>query len=299
MIPEGTGIWGPTSVFESRQRFQRCPAPGEGIDPDTVIWDDATNMPVAPAIDFPDTIPFIYEDLPTPGYGIYSYKGGLTTPPCTEIVNWNLLDTPLYASKSQVERLYNLILCLVEPSTCKHSTIANEIGQTNRPVQPLGGRTVVHRCSDGPAPEEELGMAVPTPPVLKYIHTQEMRCILGGDGGPLMNCWVDTAMEHFGLIYPWFVMVLGIVTFYILTRYAPWVPYTAFMFFLGVVMGVASVKHDAVDQLSSSIRMWEDIGAEVLLMGFLPGLLFRDSYTSNVFLFQRAFWQCFVMAFPM
>lgn len=156
-------------------------------------------------------------------------------------------------------------------------------------------RTVLHRCVDGPAPPSEdraLGVPVPVPPVKKFIHTQERRCILGGNGGPLQQCWIDTVQEHFGLLYPWFVMFLGVVTFYLLTRYAPWFPYTAFLFFLGVCMGVVSVKHDAVDQLSSSIRMWEDIGAEILLMGFLPGLLFRDSYTSKVFLFQRAFWQC-------
>lgn len=45
--------------------------------------------------------------------------------------------------------------------------------------------------------------------------------------------------------------------------------------------------------------MWEEINAEVLLLGFLPGLIFRDAYTSNVFLFQKAFWQCVIMAFPM
>ena len=173
---------------------------------------------------------------------------------------------------------------------------ANEIGRTNRPVQPLLDRTVMHRCGYGPTPDADeftLGIPVPKPPVKHFIHTQERRCILGGEGGPLQACWIDTAHEHFGLVYPWFVVLLGVVTFYLLTRYASWFPYTAFLFFLGVCMGVVSVKHDAVDQLSSSIRMWEDIGAEVLLMGFLPGLLFRDSYTSNVFLFQRAFWQCF------
>ena len=297
--PEGTGIWAANSVFKSRQQRLRCSKPGAGIDPDSVIWDTEANMPIPTAVDFPDTLPFIYQDLPTEGYGVYSYRGGLTTPPCTEIVNWNLLDTPMYASKSQIDRLYHLILCMVEETTCKHATIANEIGETSRPVQPLLDRTVLHRCSEGPESSEPGGMAVPISPEKPYIHTQERRCILGGDGGALMNCWVDSVMEHFGLLYPWFVMLLGWAVYYVVTRYVPWFPYTAFLFFLGVIMGAISVQHDAVDQLSSSIRMWEDIGAEVLLMGFLPGLLFRDSFTSNVFLFQRAFWQCFIMAFPM
>ena len=132
--PDGTGIWGPTSVFESRQRLLICPEPGSKVnDTDSIIWDTTTNMPQLKPVNFPTVlndnnevafdIPFLYNDLPTPGYGIYSYKGGLTTPPCTEIVNWNLLDTPLYASRSQIDRLYDLVLCLIEPSTCKHSTI--------------------------------------------------------------------------------------------------------------------------------------------------------------------------------
>ncbi|KAL3912314.1 MAG: hypothetical protein SGILL_006933, partial [Bacillariaceae sp.] len=298
--PEGYGGWGPRSVFESRQMRVQCAAPGEGIDPETVIWDNVTDLPVLKSPAFPEEVPHLYEDLPTPGYGIYAYRGGLTTPPCTEIVNWNLLDTPLYASKSQVDRLWSIILCMTEVTTCKHATIANEIGQTNRPVQPLQGRTIIHRCENGTHVDDEpLGVAVPIAPVTDYTHSQTRRCVLGGDGGPLMVCWVDTVLEHFALLYPMFVLLIGICAFYLLTRFAPWFPYTALMFIIGVVMGICSVTVAATDQLSSSIRMWENIGAENVLLGFLPGLIFRDAYTSNVFLFQKAFWQCMTMAFPM
>ena len=131
-----------------------------------------------------------------------------------------------------------------------------------------------------------------------YVHNQVRRCILGGNGGPLQLCWTDTIQSHFALLFPWFVMALGMVGFFLLTRYVSWFPYTALMFSLGTIMGVCSVVVDTTDQLSQSIRMWEDIGAEVILLAFLPGLIFRDSFTSNVFLFQKAFGQCLVMAFP-
>lgn len=52
----------------------------------------------------------------------YNYKGSLTTPPCSEGVNWNVLNTPLEASAEQI------------------STFQQLYGGNNRPVQPLHKR---------------------------------------------------------------------------------------------------------------------------------------------------------------
>lgn len=52
----------------------------------------------------------------------YIYTGSLTTPPCTEGVRWVVLQEPVEWSRAQIERL--------------------EGDETNRPVQPLNGRTV-------------------------------------------------------------------------------------------------------------------------------------------------------------
>jgi len=54
----------------------------------------------------------------------FYYNGSLTTPPCTEIVNWYVLKNPVEASKEQIE---------------KFSKILNN---NYRPVQALNGRTV-------------------------------------------------------------------------------------------------------------------------------------------------------------
>ncbi|MGL1902053.1 MAG: carbonic anhydrase family protein, partial [Fibrobacterales bacterium] len=60
-----------------------------------------------------------------PKNGSYFYwKGSLTTPPCSEGVEWHLLTTPLSVSKSQVKRFNALF------------------GPNNRPLQPLHGRSV-------------------------------------------------------------------------------------------------------------------------------------------------------------
>lgn len=54
----------------------------------------------------------------------YNYKGSLTTPPCSEVVNWYVLKTPLTASKQQIE-IFSKIL-----------------NNNYRPVQSLNGREV-------------------------------------------------------------------------------------------------------------------------------------------------------------
>jgi carbonic anhydrase len=98
-------------------------------------------------------------DLPTnQDFGVFTYKGGLTTPPCSEVVNWNLLDTPMEISESQLQRLRSLILCYVVQNknedesleSCGFGTVASTSGSTSRPPQPLLGREVLHRCPNGP-----------------------------------------------------------------------------------------------------------------------------------------------------
>ncbi len=39
----------------------------------------------------------------------YNYKGSLTTPPCSEIVNWFLFTTPIQASKEQLEKFSKIL----------------------------------------------------------------------------------------------------------------------------------------------------------------------------------------------
>ena len=116
--------------------------------------------------------------------------------------------------------------------------------------------------------------------------------LAGGGGGH------HEVHGHYAMLFPWFVMALGLVTFFLLTRYCHWFPYTASMFLLGIFMGVGVVSLPPSDQLSYSIKMWKNIDSETLLLAFLPGLLFRDAYCSNVFLFMKALPQSLLLAFP-
>jgi len=56
----------------------------------------------------------------------YYYLGSQTTPPCTEGVSWNILNTPLEMSRDQIEAFRALY------------------AGNNRPVQPLNGRRVMN-----------------------------------------------------------------------------------------------------------------------------------------------------------
>ena len=62
----------------------------------------------------------------------YTYKGSLTTPPCSETVSWLVMKEPMTVSKSQVEKFKALV----------H-------GNTNRPVQPLYGRVISESVPGG------------------------------------------------------------------------------------------------------------------------------------------------------
>ena len=55
---------------------------------------------------------------------VYNFKGSLTTPPCSEGVNWHVLTTPVTASKEQIEALNKVM------------------GDNARPVQPMNDRAI-------------------------------------------------------------------------------------------------------------------------------------------------------------
>lgn len=101
------------------------------------------------------------------------------------------------------------------------------------------------------------------------------------------------------VLFPAFCLTLGVAVFYFLSRYLQALPYTAVMFLIGTLMGIgAALSHDD-NQLSESIQLWVEIDSEVLLLVFLPGLIFKDAIGLNVHLFRVALGQCFNFAFPM
>jgi hypothetical protein len=78
----------------------------------------------------------------------YHYDGGLTTPPCSEVVWWNLADKPVSLDPAQFHQLIELIINFVD-ADCQAGTFAGPAGSTSRPTVALNGRTVERFCPVG------------------------------------------------------------------------------------------------------------------------------------------------------
>ena len=102
-----------------------------------------------------------------------------------------------------------------------------------------------------------------------------------------------------GIVFPWFAEALGLVVFFILNRWMRALPYTAVMFVMGVCMGLGAARTGLDDELSESIKMWSSINSEVLLLVFLPGLIFKDALHLDFHLFTASLGQVLLLAFPM
>lgn len=102
-----------------------------------------------------------------------------------------------------------------------------------------------------------------------------------------------------GVLFPWFSEALGVIVFFLMTRFVRTLPYTAIMFLLGTLMGVGATRLQNDDLLSQSTWLWGHINSEVLLLVFLPGLVFRDAFSMNIRLFYLGLSQLVLLAFPM
>ncbi|MGA1544704.1 MAG: carbonic anhydrase [Saprospiraceae bacterium] len=67
----------------------------------------------------------VKEVLPTDG-SYYTYGGSLTTPPCSEIVNWVVMENSVEASPQQIERFHEVLR------------------DNYRPLQAINGRSISH-----------------------------------------------------------------------------------------------------------------------------------------------------------
>ena len=88
------------------------------------VWDNIP-MEAGPAVDVEGVEVNIAELLPNNVQDNYRYFGSLTTPPCSETVNWIVMKQPVTVSFQQVEQF------------------ADAVGENARPVQALGRRFVL------------------------------------------------------------------------------------------------------------------------------------------------------------
>ena len=103
----------------------------------------------------------------------------------------------------------------------------------------------------------------------------------------------------YAVLFPWFAQILGVFVYFILSRHAHALPYTAVMFIIGLIIGFAEYRIDGTNAIHESAATWLTINGELILLIFLPGLLYLESYNIDIHLFIKSFSQILVMAFPM
>ncbi|KAG7371371.1 cyclic nucleotide-binding protein [Nitzschia inconspicua] len=113
----------------------------------------------------------------------------------------------------------------------------------------------------------------------------------------IVNCSGCRATD--AILYPWMVQLMGCVTLFLVTRFNIPLPYAAIMFILGAIMGAVSSLSKANNILTNSITQWTNIDSDLLLLVFLPGLIFKDAVTIPIHLFVVASLQIWLLAFPM
>ena len=86
-----------------------------------VLW---SNIPMSGAENIVSGVEINASALPPQNKSYYHYDGSFTTPPCTEGVNWNVLATPIQASKEQI------------------ANFTSFYQENARPVQPLNDRSL-------------------------------------------------------------------------------------------------------------------------------------------------------------
>jgi NhaP-type Na+/H+ or K+/H+ antiporter len=105
------------------------------------------------------------------------------------------------------------------------------------------------------------------------------------------------------ILFPWFVQLLGCLSLFVIERCDLAIPYAAVMFIWGAIMGFIIVHQEDPmnnrNMLFDSITMYINIDSSVLLLIFLPALLFKDAVEIHMNLFLVGFWQIFIMAVPM
>lgn len=111
---------------------------------------------------------------------------------------------------------------------------------------------------------------------------------------------VTQTQPAYAILFPSFTLILGVVVFLVLSRFLQALPYTAVMFLLGTLMGMAAeILQTTTNHVNESLQLWSNIDSAVLLLVFLPGIIFKDAFELNVHLFGLALSQCLIFALPM
>ena len=102
------------------------------------------------------------------------------------------------------------------------------------------------------------------------------------------------------LVYMVMAITIGAIVSHILSRIAPWLPYTPTLLVIGVLTSIfGQFSEDCCGaHIYRSFELWEAIDGHLLLFIFLPPLLFADSMNLQWNLIRRCLAQCALLAGP-
>ncbi len=102
----------------------------------------------------------------------------------------------------------------------------------------------------------------------------------------LLLCLAPTAMaekpeSQVMVEFLFFALFIGALITYILSRFAPGLPYTVVIFATGAALSFMFTPIDNGNSLKQSEHLWNGFQPELLLFVFLPALLFGEAMSLN------------------
>ncbi|KAL7552011.1 hypothetical protein ACHAWF_015228 [Thalassiosira exigua] len=120
----------------------------------------------------------------------------------------------------------------------------------------------------------------------------------GGRAEAAEEIFAEERRESYALFFPWFVAIVGVFAYFVVSRCAPALPYAAVVFLVGTAIGFSAKETKLNNAIAFSAETWIGIEGEAILLAFLPGLLYLNSYRVDVRLFAASFGQLITFAFP-
>ena len=100
------------------------------------------------------------------------------------------------------------------------------------------------------------------------------------------------------LVFLFLSIFIGAIVSHILSRVAPWLPYTPTLLIVGVLVALVDQFAFTVPHIHESLELWENMDGHFLLYVFLPPLLFADCMNLQWVLVRRCIFQCLTLAGP-
>ena len=107
--------------------------------------------------------------------------------------------------------------------------------------------------------------------------------------------------EFTAFLFPLIAIIAGCLITHFTSRYLRgWVPYSPAMLIFGMLLTIFDhvVPEDVLPHVHESLLRWRTIDGHLLLLVFLPPLLFADAVTLDWHVAKRSLMQCLLLAFP-